>query len=280
MIGSLDGRAGTTDRVVPARLARSWQLVSALRLDEARGTLADSIVIDLEDAVPTAQKSAAREAAAGWLSAGSGWVRVNDATSAEWPVDLEAVGGLAGLRGVMLAKVETAEQIEATRAGLPAGTRIVALIESARGLEAAADIARSAGTFRLAFGSGDFRRDTGVGDDPLALAYARSRLVVASAAAGIPGAIDGPTITESADALTTAARHSRTMGLTGKLTLRGDHAALINDALSPSADEREWAAGLLEGASSGDARDGSYLPMLARARSIVALASAFGPLAS
>ncbi|HEY8912271.1 HpcH/HpaI aldolase/citrate lyase family protein [Lacisediminihabitans sp.] len=277
---SLGGPAGTTERVVPARLARSWQLVSALRLDEARGTLADSVVIDLEDAVPAAQKSAAREAAARWLATGSAWVRVNDATSGEWSADLGAVGGITGLRGVMLAKVESAEQIEATAAGLPTGTRIVALVESARGLEAAADIAASPGTFRLAFGSGDFRRDTGVGDDPLALAYARSRLVVASAAAGIPGAIDGPTITESADALTTAARHSRTMGLTGKLTLRGDHAALINDALSPSADEREWAAGMLDRTASGDARDGSYLPMLARARSIVALASAFGPLAS
>lgn len=280
MTRSLGGPAGTTERVVPARLARSWQLVSALRLDEAQGTLADSVVIDLEDAVPAAQKSAAREAAARWLATGSAWVRVNDATSGEWSADLSAVGGITGLRGVMLAKVESADQIEATAAGLPVGTRIVALVESARGLEAAADIARSAGTFRLAFGSGDFRRDTGVGDDPLALAYARSRLVVASAAAGIPGAIDGPTITESADALTTAARHSRTMGLTGKLTLRGDHAALINDALSPSADEREWAAGMLDRTASGDARDGSYLPMLARARSIVALASAFGPLAS
>ncbi|TXN31502.1 HpcH/HpaI aldolase/citrate lyase family protein [Lacisediminihabitans profunda] len=280
MTRALGGQAGTTERVVPARLARSWHLVSALRLDEAHGSLADSIVIDLEDAVPAAQKPGAREAAAGWLATGSAWVRVNDATSGEWRADLAAVCRVACLRGVMLAKVETPEQIEATAAGLPAGTRIVALIESARGLEAAADIARSAGTFRLAFGSGDFRRDTGVGDDPLALAYARSRLVVASAAAGIPGAIDGPTITESPDALTAAARHTRTMGLTGKLTLRGDHAALINDALSPSADEREWAAGLLGSAPSRDARDGSYLPMLARARSIVALASAFGPLAS
>lgn len=279
MTRPLGGSAGTTERVVPARLARSWQLVSALRLGEAHGSLADSVVIDLEDAVPAAQKSAAREAAARWLATGSAWVRVNDVSSGEWRADLGAVGGIAGLRGVMLAKVESAAQVEATAAGLPAGTRIVALVESARGLEAAADIARSAGTFRLAFGSGDFRRDTGVGDDPLALAYARSRLVVASAAAGIPGAIDGPTITESKDDLTTAARHSRTMGLTGKLTLRGDHAGLINDALSPSVAEREWAAGMLDLTANGDVRDGSYLPMLARARAIVGLASAFGPLA-
>lgn len=39
------------------------------------------------------------------------------------------------------------------------------------GLEAATEIARAESTFRLAFGSGDFRRDTGMSDDPLAMAY-------------------------------------------------------------------------------------------------------------
>ena len=62
------------------------------------------------------------------------------------------------------------------------------------GLEAAPEIARADGVFRLAFGSGDFRRDTGMSDDPMAMAYPRSRLVVASRAARLAGPIDGPTI--------------------------------------------------------------------------------------
>ena len=61
---------------------------------------------------------------------------------------------------------------------------IVALVESARGVEAALEIAETPGVVRLAFGSGDFRRDTGAADDPLALLFARSRLVTASRAAG------------------------------------------------------------------------------------------------
>ncbi|HAM25974.1 MAG TPA: CoA ester lyase [Microbacteriaceae bacterium] len=270
------GQAGTTERVVPARLARSWQLVSALRLGDTDVSRADSVVIDLEDAVAEPQKARAREAAVEWLASGSGWVRVNDATSDHWREDLAAVGASEGLRGVMLAKVESAEQIAGTAGLLPDGTRIVALIESARGLEAASEIARETATFRLAFGSGDFRRDTGVSDDPVALAYARSRLVVASAAAGLPGAIDGPAITDSPAALTAAALHSRTMGLTGKLTLRGDHAALINDAMSPAAAELAWARRLVDEAHDPADRDGSYLPALARARSLMALASALG----
>ena len=41
---------------------------------------------------------------------------------------------------------------------------IVALVETARGLERITEIAAAKGTFRLAFGIGDFRRDTGFGE--------------------------------------------------------------------------------------------------------------------
>ena len=267
------GLAGTSQWEVPARLARSWLLVSALRLEQGESP-ADAVVIDLEDAVPGSQKQQARDAAVGWLAGGRGWVRVNDATSEHWGADLAAVGTCDGMSGIMLAKVESAAQISDTASLLPAGTRIIALIESARGLEAASEIAHESATFRLAFGSGDFRRDTGVGDDPLALAYARSRLVVASAAAGIPGPIDGPAVTDSTDDLLAAAVHARTMGLTGKLTLRQEQAAHINESLSPTEAELTWARDTIDRAH--EAVDGSYLPMLARARSLVALASAYG----
>ena len=269
--------AGTTDLVVPARLARSWQLVSALRLvGAADGSPADATVFDVEDAVPAAEKAAARMAVVSWLASRSGWVRVNDATTEYWRSDLAAIGTSTGLLGVMLAKVESGAQVAETAALLPDGVRIVALIESAVGLEAVSEVAREPATFRLAFGSGDFRRDTGVGDDPIALAYARSRLVVASAAAGIPGPIDGPTLTDSTDHLITATLHARSMGMTGKLTLRGDQAAHINAGLSPSAAERSWARDTLERANGDAIIDGSYLPTLARARAVVSLASAYG----
>ena len=45
-----------------------------------------------------------------------------------------------------------------------------------------------------AFGSGDYRRDTGTSADDLAMAYPRSRLVVASRIGNLPGPIDGPTV--------------------------------------------------------------------------------------
>ena len=79
----------------------------------------------------------------------------------------------------MLAMVESVDHVTETAKRLP-DVPIVALVETARGLERITEIAAAKGTFRLAFGIGDFRRDTGLGEDPTTLAYARSRFTIAA----------------------------------------------------------------------------------------------------
>lgn len=64
------------------------------------------------------------------------------------------------------------------------------LIESAVGIEAVGSIACRAGTSRLAFGSGDYRRDTGIADDALGLAYPRSRLTAVAVNAALAPTVD------------------------------------------------------------------------------------------
>ena len=268
--------AGTPIMDVPARHARSWLLVPALDLDEAaraHDAGVDALVIDLEDAVPGPDKRRARADTLAWLARRPAWVRVNDAASEHWVDDVAALRASPGVLGVMLAKVESATQVGETAAALAAGTRIVALIESARGIRSVYEIAEHPATFRLAFGSGDFRRDTGIADDPLGLAYARSQLVIASAAAGIPGPIDGPALDDAT--LVNASLHARGMGMTGKLTLRLDQVGAINDGLSPSAEEIEWARELLARPTTGSV-DGSYLPAVARAEALLKLAAVYG----
>lgn len=160
------------NRIDPA-LARSWLLVNADRpaaLDAALGSAADALVLDLEDAVDPAAKPSAGERVAEWLGAHRAWVRVNDATTPFWADDLARLRDAPGLAGVVLAKTESADQVSATRTLLGGSVPVVALIESALGIEDVTAIAR-AGAFRLAFGSGDYRRDTGVTGTPLALAY-------------------------------------------------------------------------------------------------------------
>jgi len=266
---------------LPAKLSRSWLLASAA--DEANfapalASEADSVIFDMEDAVPAAGKAEARERVVEALSNGmTAWVRVNGMETDYWADDLAALSKAPGLRGVMLAMTERPEQVTHTAMRLHAGTPVVALIESAVGIENATAIASAPGTFRLAFGVGDFRRDTGASDEPMALAYARSRLVIASRVGQLPGPIDGPSVGMLGEDLLEACKVTASMGMTGKLCLLPEAADTINKGLSPSESEIRWAHELLSAHAAGAVvGDGSYLPRLARAEKISSLADSYG----
>ncbi|GAA0195695.1 HpcH/HpaI aldolase/citrate lyase family protein [Glutamicibacter creatinolyticus] len=267
---------------LPAKLSRSWLLVNAAKPEDFGPALAceaDSVIFDMEAAVPDDKKGEARDAVVNALSTGmTAWVRVNGIDTEFWADDLAALSEAPGLRGIMLAMTEKPEQVTLSAMRLRAGTPVLALIESALGIENATAIASAPGTFRLAFGVNDFRKDTGVSDSPLALAYARGKLVVASRVGKLPGAIDGPP-PAGADAgvVSEETQVTASMGMTGKLSLSRDHVDGINAALAPSADELSWAMELLEAHAAGAAvGDGSYLPRLARAQKIADLADSYG----
>ncbi|WP_072815685.1 HpcH/HpaI aldolase/citrate lyase family protein [Rhodococcus zopfii] len=265
---------------VSSTVARSWLLVSAARpdlFDHAAATSADAIVLDLEDAVPAPGKPAARGHVARWLHRGGrAWVRINAASTPDWIEDCRLLQTMPEVAGVVLAKTESADHIERTAEFLGPQCPVVALVESALGLEQAGAIAAHPATVRLAFGVGDFRRDTGIGDEPIALAYARSRLVIASRAASIAGPIDGPTLDTQPPALAQDCTLTVSMGMTGKLTLRPEQVGSINAMLGPSVADRRWAQSVIEELGEGGERvgDGSDLPRLARAQRIRDLAGA------
>ena len=159
---------------IPSTIARSWLLLPAdrsERFDAAVASEMDVVVLDVEDGVRQSEKEQSRREVRQWLEAGNhAWVRINDVRSPEWEKDLMALGHCPGLDGVMLAKTENAEHVALTTARLAPNTPIVALVESADGLEQAAEIAKSEQVVRLAFGVGDFRRDTGIGSSQTRLA--------------------------------------------------------------------------------------------------------------
>ena len=267
---------------LPAKLSRSWLLVNAARPEDFAPGLAseaDSVLFDLEAAVPADQKDTARQSVVEALNGGmDAWVRINGIDTEDWQKDLEALSGATGLRGVMLALAEEPEQVTLTAMRLRAGTPVIALIETAAGLDNASAVARAPGTFRLAFGTNDFRKDTGISDDPMAMAYARSRLVIASRVGKLPGAIDGPPAAADGEgAVIESSRVTASMGMTGRLCLNRDQVDSINRALSPSEDEVAWAVEMLHAHESGaSVGDGSYLPRLARAQKIADLADSYG----
>src|SRR6476646_2748610 len=150
--------ADVGSRIDPV-LARSWLLVNggqADRVQAAAHSRADIVVLDIEDAVAPRDKEGARDNVVAWLGAGnSDWVRVNGFGTRWWADDLKTLAGTS-IGGVMLAMVESVDDVTETDKRLP-NVPIVALVETARGLERITEIAAATGTFRLAFGIGDFR---------------------------------------------------------------------------------------------------------------------------
>ncbi|GAA3950362.1 CoA ester lyase [Gordonia caeni] len=260
-------------------LARSWLLVNgsqADRFESASRSRADIVVFDIEDAVAPKDKDSARENVVRWMNHGhSDWVRINGFGTPWWAADIEALAKTT-VGGVMLAMVESVDHVTETARRLP-NVPIVALVETARGLERITEIAAAKGTFRLAFGIGDFRRDTGFGEHPATLAYARSRFTIAAKAASLPSAIDGPTVGSSALKLSEATAVSAEFGMTGKICLTPDQCAPVNEGLSPSQDEISWAREFFAEfeAAGGEIRNGSDLPRIARGTKILDLARAY-----
>jgi citrate lyase subunit beta / citryl-CoA lyase len=271
--------ADVGSRIDPV-LARSWLLVNgahADRFEAATRSRADIVVLDIEDAVAPKDKVAARDHVVRWLGSQNGdWVRINGFGTPWWADDLAALA-VTPVGGVMLAMVESVDHVTETAKRLP-NVPIVALVETARGLERVTEIAAAKGTFRLAFGIGDFRRDTGLGEDPTTLAYARSRFTIAARAANLPSAIDGPTIGSNALKLIEATAVSVEFGMTGKICLSPDQCAVVNEGLSPSQDEIGWAKEFFAEfeRDGGEIRNGSDLPRIARATKILDLARSYG----
>ncbi|GAB3710169.1 HpcH/HpaI aldolase/citrate lyase family protein [Mariniluteicoccus flavus] len=276
-----EAQSSTTTRIGP-ELARSWLLVNgsqADRFDAAVASAADVVILDIEDAVAPKDKERARQNVVDFFErGGQAWVRINGFGTEWWEADCKALAGFEGMTGVMLAMVESPEHVMKTADLLSPNQKIVALVETARGVQHLDQIAASRSTFRLAFGIGDFRRDTGFADDPLTLAYARSQFTIAARAANLPGPIDGPAVGALGVKLADAAAVTEQFGMTGKICLMPEQCAPVNEILSPSIEDMSWALDFLTefDADGGEIRNGSDLPRLARARKVLDLAGAFG----
>ncbi|BAJ75206.1 citrate lyase beta subunit [Microbacterium testaceum StLB037] len=260
----------------PARvdLARTWMLRSPL----AGGleTAADVLVLDLEDGLPSGRKAEGRDRARRAADHAPVWLRISAAGTRDGEDDLALGRELDDrLAGVVLAMCAGPADVAHVAASLPAGVPIVAMIESAAALLSAPSIAAHPATRRLAFGTGDFRRDTGMSADRLALSWPRAQLVVASAAAGIAGPIDGPC--GPVDQARDAAVHAVAMGFTGTLALQDAAVPGAHAGFTPAPDEVERARALLSATPDGPV-DGSYAPTLARARALVTRAEALAAL--
>ena len=256
-------------------MARSWRLVSAAAIDGCDPyelSAADVTVLALEAGCPDDLKSFGRDAVQRHADQGNRvWIRANGATTTDWAADTELVAGHPNVLGLVLAMTESGEEVRATLDAVD--KPVVAMVETARAFVAFSDIARS-GTARIAFGTGDFRRDLGIGNDPTALLHARSQLVLMSRGHDLPPPIDGPTVVDDATVARTDSVHARSLGMTGRICLTHTHTEVVNEVFAPSAEDVHGARALLASPPEGYA--GAVAPRLAHARQVIHRAGVFG----
>ena len=216
---------------------------------------ADEIIIDLEDAVAPRDKDRARDIARVWLhdlpvldSVGV-WVRVNSGSLRE--ADVRAVAGAPALTGFMLAKTETVDELldlDRLLSSLGSTAGVVPLLESARAVLRAGDLARAPRVQRLQIGEADLRADVGItpGPDERELLYSRSHVVFASAAAGIkPPIAPVSTNFRDLDAFRDSTVELARLGFVGRACIHPAQVAVANEVFTPSADEVESARKLI-----------------------------------
>ncbi|WP_309504653.1 MULTISPECIES: HpcH/HpaI aldolase/citrate lyase family protein [Nocardioides] len=216
---------------------------------------ADEIIIDLEDAVAPRDKDRARDIARVWLhdlpvldNVGV-WVRVNAGALRE--ADVRAVAGAPALTGFMLAKTETVDELldlDRLLASLGSTAGVVPLLESARAVLRAGELARAPRVQRLQIGEADLRADVGItaGPDERELLYSRSHVVFASAASGIkPPIAPVSTNFRDLDAFRASTVELARLGFVGRACIHPAQVAIANEVFTPSTDEVEAAQRLI-----------------------------------
>lgn len=257
-------RSASVRAVIRRRACLVVPAAPALKLAKGRTLAVDEVVIDLEDAVVAQAKHEARGAvvealgAPGW-AAGSLAVRVNAIGTPWCHLDLAALAGVAPV--IVLPKVESPGDLAfADRLLDGAGgeeTRILALIETAAGLQAAGEIARaSARLDGLILGYADLAASLGRGPGESAdWRFAQDALLVAARAAGI-AAIDGPYLgVRDDEGFRAQVAHARALGFDGKWAIHPAQTEPLHEAFTPTdaeiEDARETLAALERAAAEG-----------------------------
>lgn len=229
----------------------------------------DSVVLDLEDSVPLADKIPARSIAreAIGLLHGMGipaFVRINSLDQGGLE-DAMAVA-TTGYSGVMLPKGRTPDEVRELdvalsyaegKAGLPLrSVAIMPLPETAEGLWAARDLAAASRRVKGIIGIvgglviGDVARAAGFrptleGSEQI---YLASKMVLDSRAAGAlypMSSIIGAALEDHAQVRQLCAR-AKAIGFTGAVLIHPSHVAIANEVFTPNREEVEYYKGLVD----------------------------------
>jgi (S)-citramalyl-CoA lyase len=227
--------------------SRSWLFTPGTRPDrfaKASAVGADVAIIDLEDSVAPNVMESAREVALGYLASPRNArariaLRINGLDKAAGVADVNALLHRRTWPDfLVLPKTETSghlQILDRLLAAAGANTHLIGIVESAAGLAAVEAI--SAATPRLAglmLGAADLAADLGADAAWEPLAFARSRLVAASALHAVMP-IDSPFFDiHDERGLREETGRAVALGFEAKAAIHPNQIAIINAALTPT----------------------------------------------
>jgi citrate lyase subunit beta / citryl-CoA lyase len=241
------------NRVRPRRSVLYVPGANARALEKARALAADGLILDLEDAVAPAAKEEARGRVVEALAAGGFGhrevaVRVNGLAT-RWGADDVAAIARARADALVLPKVESAAEVHGAlaalaAAGAPARLALWCMIETPRGVLAAAEIAAASPRVAcLVAGTSDLVKDLGARHTPgrAEVLTSLSLTVLAARACGL-AALDGVHLDLADDAgFEASCRQGRDLGFDGKTLVHPKTIDAANRAFAPDAAELEEA---------------------------------------
>lgn len=255
---------------------------NARAIAKVRGLPCDMVILDLEDAVTDDAKEMARTQAIEALGEGFGGhlvgVRINVAGTPWHGMEMVALKGSAA-DYVVLPKVETARQVRDVYSVCQ--KPVIAMIESAKGVLAAAEIAAGEGCAALFIGVNDLRRDLSIpaGAGRQGLSHAMQACVLAARAAGI-AVFDGVyNRLDDLAGLEAECVEGHAMGFDGKTLIHPGQVPVANQIFGPDAQALADARRLIEAATGGAERfEGRMIEAMHvdEARALVARADAVG----
>lgn len=275
------------------------------RAEKALTLNADAVIIDLEDAVPIAEKEKTRPLVRKVLDSNPGkrmYVRVNGLTTPYFKEDLEAVV-CPNLVGIALPKVESVDDIFELdkyltrlekKVGLKPGIlEVQSLCESAKGLEELYAIVSAKPEHHpvsvVGFGAADYTLDLGLNmtREGKELYYPRSRIPVVSRAAGIMPPLDSPFMIDLKDieGLVADARRAKAYGFQGKMVIHPNQIEHCNEVFTPTREEIAHAKRVIEAFEEAERAgkaaiqlDGKFIdyPIVEKSKRICELSEAIG----
>jgi citrate lyase beta subunit len=257
---------------------------------------ADVLYVDLEDSVPVEAKESARERVIAAVQdpeffGGSEIVCRPNNLATPWGIaDVEALAA-ARVPFIVYPKARSRAEIDELDARMKAGgasPEIMILVETPQAVLHLEEIAAGPGVTSIEFGPFDLSVELGArlfdGEEPFreAFTYARSRCVLVGRALGLE-VIEAIAVKDlrNLEAVQRAAMTSRGMGFTGMVSFYPSHVPVINEVMSPSTEEVDWAQTVLSayaaataqghGATSVDGRPVTLVDVRAAERILAAV---------